>query len=752
MTSVAEIALQYARRGWNPIPIPFRAKKPIIDGWQRLVIPEVDIPDAFAGKTNIGIVLGPVSDGLTDVDLDCAEAIALAPHFLQKTSAIFGRQSKRSSHWLYQTGLGQTSDKAVITFKDPTRPNDQLMLLEVRVGGAKGAQTVFPGSVHEGGEPIEWVENGRPTEADSDDLLRRANALAAACLFARYWPGQGGRHDASLVLGGFFARCGYAPAAIRYFVEAISRAAGDPEWKDRRQAGEDAAKAYNRGDPAAGFPRMNEMFGKVVAERAAEWLGYSGSTDDIGGAKAERGHPAEKSTNLSNDLVTEDNAAHEFADLHADNLRFCHDQNVWFRFNGCIWAPDRTNTALQLARELARNLADKQDGKKRYITSKTAFADAILKFAKVDRRLAVSADYWNSDPFLLGAPGGTVDLRTGELRPSSLDDGITKSVLVAPLDEPCPVWDRFLRETTGNDADLILFLQQWCGYVLTGSTREHALVFVYGPGGNGKSVFLNIVTSILRDYAKTAAMDAFIASKYEKHPTDLAMLRGARLVTASETEEGRAWAEARIKQMTGGDPITARFMRQDNFTFNPQFKLMIVGNHKPVLHNVDDAARRRFNIVPFLMKPQEPDRELEAKLLREAPGIVQWMIRGCLRWQQTNLVRPLSVQAATESYFSDQDLAGQWLEDCCDVRSGQFKADRTPAIWDTTANLFESWTEYAVKAGETAGTKRAFGDSLVRRGFARHREPGTGNRGFGFVRVKVPGAASTSSTYSNDPG
>ena len=203
------------------------------------------------------------------------------------------------------------------------------------------------------------------------------------------------------------------------------------------------------------------------------------------------------------------------------------------------------------------------------------------------------------------------------------------------------------------------------------------------------------------------------------------MLCGARLVTASETEEGRAWAEARIKQMTGGDRITAHFMRQDNFTFTPQFKLTIVGNHRPVLHNVDEAARRRFNIVPFLLKPEKVDNELEAKLMREAGGILKWMIEGCLDWQKNGLVRPESVKAATESYFSDQDLLGQWIEDCCDVRPGNRD------IWDRSADLFENWTEYAQKAGEHPGTKKSFGMSMQKRGFEADRlagRPGVSRR------------------------
>src|SRR5262249_23653203 len=156
-------------------------------------------------------------------------------------------------------------------------------------------------------------------------------------------------------------------------------------------------------------------------------------------------------------------------------------------------------------------------------------------------------------------------------------DGITRVTSVAPSDGGCPLWLKFLNEATGNDEDLIRFLRQWCGYCLTGVVIEHALLFVYGDGGNGKSVFLNVVTSILEDYAATSAMETFTASNSDRHPTDLAMLRGARLVTASETEAGKEWAEARIKQMTGGDPITARFMRQDFFTYMPEFKLTIIG-------------------------------------------------------------------------------------------------------------------------------------------------------------------------------
>jgi putative DNA primase/helicase len=309
-----------------------------------------------------------------------------------------------------------------------------------------------------------------------------------------------------------------------------------------------------------------------------------------------------------------------------------------------------------------------------------------------------------------------VDLRTGELRPSQPAERITKITAVEPTPTAnCPLWLKFLEEATGGDRELVRFLQQWCGYCLTGTTREHALVFVYGPGGNGKSVFINVLTAILGGYSATAAMDTFTASHGDKHPTDLAMLRGARLVTASETEEGRAWAESRIKQMTGGDPVTARFMRQDFFTYMPSFKLTIIGNHKPVLRNVDEAARRRFNIVPLTIKPLHPDRELEQKLKGEWSGILRWMIDGCLDWQRHGLVRPASVIEATQTYFSDQDLFGQWLEDKCDLDPGNLHK------FETSADLYASWSKYATAAGDKPGGQKSFSESLRRRGIAMHR-------------------------------
>jgi putative DNA primase/helicase len=212
---------------------------------------------------------------------------------------------------------------------------------------------------------------------------------------------------------------------------------------------------------------------------------------------------------------------------------------------------------------------------------------------------------------MLNTPGGVVDLRTGEIRKHKAEDYLTKITGASP-DPTCPIptWLAFLDRVMGGDVTLIAFLRRLTGYALTGSTREHALAFLYGTGANGKSTLLNAVTGIASDYHRTAPIETFTANNTDRHPTDLAGLRGARLVTATETEEGRRWAESRIKALTGGDRIAARFMRQDFFQYVPQFKLVIAGNHKPGLRSVDKAMRRRFHLIPFTVTipPDDYDR------------------------------------------------------------------------------------------------------------------------------------------------
>ena len=426
--------------------------------------------------------------------------------------------------------------------------------------------------------------------------------------------------------------------------------------------------------------------------------------------------------------LSEHGVALRFAALRQDTLRYCHTAGAWYIWTETHWAKNETRLAFHWARQLTASLNADAEFKTRMLTGKAAFAGAVERFAAADEALAVTAAAWDPDPWLLGTPGGVVELRTGCLRPAQRSDMLTKIAAVTPVPSiDCPNWLAFLADATGQDQELIRFLQRWFGYCLTGITNEHALLFVYGPGGNGKGVLLVTIAGILAAYAATAAMDTFAASQGDRHPTDLAMLRGARLVMTTETEEGRAWAEARIKALTGGDPITARFMRQDFFTFTPAFKLTISGNHKPALRNVDDAARRRFNVVPFVQKPTKPDPELPEKLKAEWPGILRWMIEGCLAWQRDGLARPQSVLDATAEYFAEQDVLAQWVEECCELDK-QFGT--------TSGELFGSWRTFALSRAEEPRNAKWFATMLERQGFRRGKDCQQ-FRGRGFLGLRV---------------
>ncbi len=330
----------------------------------------------------------------------------------------------------------------------------------------------------------------------------------------------------------------------------------------------------------------------------------------------------------------------------------------------------------------------------------------------------------------------TINLKTGEQYAPRPEDYCTKIAPVAPGGD-CPLWRAFLARITDNDTELQDYLARVVGYWLTGHTYEHALFFLYGTGANGKSVFTDTIAGVLGDYATTTPIETFLAARSDRHPTELAALRGARLVIAHETGLGRHWNESRIKQLTGGDMIAARFMRQDFFTYKPSFKICIVGNHKPSLKTVDEAIRRRIHLIPFnvTIPPGERDPHLADKLKAERGGILQWAVDGCLAWRRDGLNPPAAVREATDQYLVAEDSFGAWLEEHTE----------TGKDWEfeTSGALFASWKGWAERAGEEPGTRKRFADTLQTRGYATKRGHG-GVRGFEGIRLCKP-------DYTDDP-
>ena len=426
-----------------------------------------------------------------------------------------------------------------------------------------------------------------------------------------------------------------------------------------------------------------------------------------------------------------------FSERHADDLRYCDVFGRWFEWDGGRWREDITRRVVMHARAFCREESAKArdtfkdpkvaGGIARSVANARTVA-VVVNLARADIRHATKPDDWDADPWALNTPAGIVDLRSGALHPHDRAALCSKMTAVAPSEAERPRWRKFLDDVTAGDVELQEFLARVAGYGLTGSTREHALFFLYGTGANGKGTFLNTLTAILGDYAKVAAMETFTDSHTDRHPTELAMLKGARTVTAQETAEGRCWAESRIKALTGGDPVTARFMRQDFFTYTPQFKLLIAGNHKPGLRNIDEAIRRRFHLLPFTVRipPEARDPNLFDKLREEWPAILGWALEGCLQWQAEGLNPPSVVVEATAEYFDDEDSFGRWLDECC---------IRDPMAHETTRDLYAAWSTWAQRSGMSAGSEPKFRSALKARGFVSKREAGTGRGGFAGIRL-----------------
>lgn len=449
---------------------------------------------------------------------------------------------------------------------------------------------------------------------------------------------------------------------------------------------------------------------------------------------------AERSVPGSDDWL-----ALEFTLAYARDWQYVALWGKWLVWDGRCWRTELTLQATDLIRHVCRGAALAHNSERTAVKlGGSATVAGVERLARTDRHHAATAEAWDADPWLLNTPKGIVDLHTGHIRAHRREDRMTRVTEATPCSgfgsgsrpanvlNPCPTWLQFLEDVTQGDKDLIGYLQRIVGYCLTGVTSEHALFFLYGTGANGKSVFVNTIATLLGGYSTNAPMDTFMETRSDRHPTDMAGLRGARFVSSVETEQGRRWAESKIKSLTGGDKITARFMRQDFFDYIPQFKLVIAGNHKPMIRNVDEAMRRRLHLIPFTVTvpPERRDKQLAAKLLQERDGIMAWAVEGCLLWQRSGLRPPAAVLAATEEYFEGEDALGRWLEENC---------TQDKALSALTAHLFTNWKDWADAAGEFAGSVKRFADCLTTRGFEKWRNS-LGQRGFKGLRLKYSGS------------
>lgn len=494
-------------------------------------------------------------------------------------------------------------------------------------------------------------------------------------------------------------------------------------WVARRNDGEGPAAPGEdirslwrrmRGPFSVGFPWLAEL---------ARPYGYNDAPFE---ADAPTPTPAEAVADPS--YLSDQWLAARVVETSRGILRNISAKDIWLVWSVGRWQPDAELLAedtiklalRQIAADLGRGGAvqeQKVGAREAREICSSGKLTSVARLVKIDRAIAVAPESLDVNPWILNTPGGVVDLTTGRIAPPDPNELCTRSTSVTPdAGGGCRRWLQFLRETTGGDTELVGYLQRLGGYALTGSTREQQYAFIHGDGGNGKGTFLDALMGIWGSYHVNAPMETFIASHNDRHPTELAGLVGARVVTASETEAGKRWDEPKLKRLTGGDPVTARGMRENFFTYRPQFKLVFIGNQRPEIRTLDDAMRRRTHLIPFTRKPAEVDLELGAKLRDEWPAILAWFIDGCLTWQREGLNPPASVLDATEDYFEESDSLGAWVRDAL-----------APAEeWTETMALYRSWVEWGNRNGMTYhGSPQAFSGRLRAKGFKHRRSPAT---------------------------
>ena len=418
--------------------------------------------------------------------------------------------------------------------------------------------------------------------------------------------------------------------------------------------------------------------------------------------------------------------AEMFAWASKEDLRYDHRRGIWLVWRGHWWSVDTDELVMRRAKSIARMRAqaahrlsgDDKEGELSWahMSELRAHLEAMISLAKSEYPLYVSSG-WDAEQYLLGVANGVVDLRVGLLREGRQSDLITLHTDI-PFDArtPCPRWLQFLHEVFGGDQAIVQYIQRAIGYCLTGDVREQCLFLCHGTGANGKSTFLEVLRRMLGDYAYNLPFSAFELKARSSIPNDIAAIAGKRLVTAIETNESAQLNEARIKMLTGCDPVTARLLHHEFFVFSSTGKVWLAFNHLPDVGDDSHGLWRRIRLIPFLQRFDEDaaDKDLLAKLLAEAPGILAWAVQGCLMWQAEGLNSPPIVQERTDAYKRESDPLEDFIIERCVV---------APSARVTAAALWDAYLNWASDNMERAPLDRkGFSRRLEAKGFKKARQ------------------------------
>ncbi|MHB9066248.1 MAG: DNA primase family protein [Pirellulaceae bacterium] len=428
---------------------------------------------------------------------------------------------------------------------------------------------------------------------------------------------------------------------------------------------------------------------------------------------------------------TETANAARLIDRFGDDIRWCEPWGKWLVWDGKRWKIDNDRSIEALAKQVASNLWVEALPVLRQVPDNTA--KAILQFVRASNQangirnmvslakcdVSIQPSSLDTNQWLLNVANGTLDLQTGELLPHDRQHFITKLCPIAyDPSAQFPVWRGFLRTILQDDKQLVSYIQRLVGYSLTGLTRDHILPFMYGVGSNGKSTFVGVILDMLgTDYAIKAPSDMLLAKK-NSHPTEVADLHGKRFVACVEVEDGRRMAESLVKELTGGDKLRARRMREDFWEFSASHKIWLAANHKPRVRGTDHGIWRRIKLLPFTVTipDDQQDKQLPDKLHAELPGILAWAVEGCRQYVADGLHEPDVVKAATGGYRAEMDMVGNFISECC-------IEDQQASVGATA--LFKRYKQWCEDAGERALNQTRFGAQLTERGFDGQKQGGS---------------------------
>lgn len=724
----------YRSRGWTTIRVRPCSKIPA-EGpkWQRAPATEAEV---FAPEDNVGVHLGPASGGMVDVDLDCPEAIALAPAFLPPT-ATFGRPSKPNSHYIYLCkGIDVAHNVHARPDRNRLNAKGEPTARHVEFRARRGYQTVFPDSIHESGEPIRWTLPTPEIATPSPEEIQRAfGRLAAATLLACVWPDLPGQHH-DLVFA-FAGALWHERWSEEDAVSLIQPALEHVHERDIAARLDDVRSQWRAPDDARrfGWPELQRILigPRDVSElQKAVALATPEHRPSIARGVVERtGYELNDTGN-----------AQRLIDSYGKNWRYA--ENIgWYKWDGRRWLAQTDGPWVEqifLAQEIVKQ--GREIGGKEGTRLET-FGLASGNAGKIQSAITVAShhpgvrvqhDDLDQNPWLLNVSNGTIDLRTGELLEHDPAHMITKIAAVEydPHARADRFW-RFLFECMGGNEQLVYYLLRFLGYALTGDVSEHVLGIWHGPKGrNGKSTLLNLAQSIMGDYAVTVEHDLLLVDKYgSKHPTGLMDLRGARLAMASEIPTSAAWNESLVKRLTGGDMINARRMREDPIRFRPTHKLVMATNPLPQVRDNGRAFWSRVQLVPWYQSFEgHEDRLLPEELERERSGILNFLLWGCAAWLHggRQLAPPITMTAAVDRYHESQDTIGEFLTECT-------SPDRDAIVGRT--ELYETFRRWASAMGYFVISSGALYRKLEEHGHVQGKI--NGRRCFRGFRIRPSG-------------